>query len=123
MCNNNIIVFLIFITSAISISGCYYDKEDLLYHFPKTGNCTAVNAKFNVDVSPLVQTKCATGGCHDAATAAGGAVLETYTQIAGMASRIKQRCITDKTMPPGGALTDTEISILSCWISSGTPNN
>jgi uncharacterized membrane protein len=108
---------------AITLSGCYYDKEDLLYHLPATTNCNTINAKFSVDIAPLMQSKCATSGCHDAATAAGGTVLETYTQVADKAGRINQRCVIDKTMPPNGALTTTEISNLSCWISSGTPNN
>lgn len=107
----------------IGLSGCYYDHEDLLYHKTGSTDCTTINAKFSTDVAPLIKSKCATSGCHDAAGSAGGTVLETYTQISGMSARINQRCIVDKTMPPGGALTTSEIAILSCWISSGTPNN
>jgi uncharacterized membrane protein len=117
------IIALICFTTVVAVAGCYYDKEDLLYH--KTGgvDCTKVNAKFTTDVLPLMIGKCATAGCHDAATAAGGAVLETYTQISGLAGRINQRCIVDGTMPPGAPLTVSEIDILKCWINSGTPNN
>ena len=115
------ICFVIIIAAAVS--GCYYDKEDLLYH--KTGgvDCTTVNAKFATDVLPLITAKCATAGCHNAAGSAGGAVLETYVQISGLAARINQRCIVENTMPPGAPLTVAEIDILKCWISSGTPNN
>lgn len=106
-----------------ALQGCYYDKEELLYH--KTGgvDCTTVSAKFSTDIAPVIKSKCATAGCHDAAGSAGGTVLETYTQIAGMSARINQRALVDKTMPPSAPLTTTEIAALTCWINSGTPNN
>ena len=108
---------------SVLVSGCYYDKEDLLYHKTGVVDCNTISAKFSADVAPLIKNKCATAGCHDAAGSAGSTVLETYAQIAGVAARINQRCIIDKTMPPGGALTTAELNILTCWISSGTPNN
>jgi uncharacterized membrane protein len=124
MHKKNIIAFISIISiAAVTISGCYYDKGDLLYHLAATNDCSTVNAKFSADVAPLMLSKCATSGCHDAGTAAGGTVLETYTQIATKAARIKQRCIVEKTMPSGTPLSATEIAALTCWISSGTPNN
>ncbi len=107
----------------ITISGCYYDKEELLYHKSGIVDCTTINAKFSTDVAPIIAAKCATSGCHDAASAAGGAVLTNYAQISGKADRINQRCVVEKTMPPGTPLTPTEVGILQCWISSGAPNN
>jgi uncharacterized membrane protein len=108
---------------AMALYGCYYDKEDLLYHTSLTTDCATVSAKFSTDIAPLMQSKCATAGCHNAAGSAGGAVLETYAQIAGLAARINQRCVIEKTMPSGSALTGTEIAALSCWISAGAPQN
>ncbi len=107
----------------MGLSGCYYDHEDLLYRNAASPDCTIISAKFSTDVGPLIQSKCATAGCHDAGGSAGGAVLETYTQISALAARINQRCVIEKTMPPGGPLSTSEIAIISCWISSGTPNN
>lgn len=109
--------------AVLLISGCYYDKGDLLNHVAATTDCSTVNAKFSTNILPLMQSKCATAGCHDAATAAGNTVLETYTQISSKTDRINQRCIVEKTMPAGAPLNATEISFLSCWISSGAPNN
>lgn len=105
------------------MQGCYYDKEELLYHQTGAVDCTTISAKFSTDVAPIIKSKCATSGCHDAAGSAGGTVLETYTQIAGMSGRINQRALIDKTMPPSGALSAAEIAALTCWINSGTPNN
>lgn len=103
------------------IGGCYYDKEDLLYP-GSTVDCSTVNAKF-IDVKPVVVSKCATSGCHNTATAAGGVVLETYSQISNTKDRIMQRAIRDKTMPPSTPLSSAEIALITCWINSGALNN
>lgn len=108
---------------SVAVVGCYNDKEDLLYAKTRTVDCSSTSASYSADVSPIMQRKCATSGCHTAAANAGGAVLENYNQVAALAGRIRQRCIIDKTMPPGTALTNAEMAVLSCWISSGTPNN
>lgn len=108
---------------AAVLQSCYYDKEELLYHKTGTVDCTTVSARFSTDVAPLIKAKCATAGCHNAAGSAGGAVLETYTQIAGLSARVYQRCVVDKTMPTGGPLTTAETTIISCWVNAGTPNN
>jgi uncharacterized membrane protein len=106
-----------------SLSGCYYDKEELLYSGKGTISCGSISAKFSTDVSPVIKTKCATSGCHDAAGSAGGTVLVSYAQIAAAAARINQRAVVDKTMPTSGPLSIAETSILKCWIASGAPNN
>jgi uncharacterized membrane protein len=116
---NLVLITLIIITAG----GCYYDKAELLYGGGTTTSCSSISAKFGTDITPIMKNKCATGGCHDAAGSAGGVVLETYPQISGKADRINQRCIVDKTMPPGGPLLPAELAILKCWIDSGAPNN
>ena len=103
------------------MTGCYYDKADLLYP-DSTVDCSVVSATFS-KVQPIITGKCNTSGCHNAGGAAGGTVLETYDQIKAKAGRINQRAIVEKTMPPGTSLSSEEIAILKCWISSGTPNN
>ena len=106
-----------------SATGCYYDKEELLYSGKGTLSCSSISAKFSTDVSVIIKNKCATSGCHDAAGAAGGSVLVTYAQISAAAARINQRAVVDKTMPTSGPLSVAEVSMLKCWIDSGAPNN
>jgi uncharacterized membrane protein len=103
--------------------GCYYDKEELLYPGTGTISCTTVSAKFGTDIKPIMQNKCATSGCHNTASAAGGVILVTYAQVNGKAARINQRCVITKDMPPSAPLTPSEIASLKCWIDSGAPNN
>ncbi|WP_157299853.1 hypothetical protein [Chitinophaga oryziterrae] len=111
--------FFMLITTLIA--GCYYDNEALLYP-SNTADCSKVSGTFT-NVKSIVSGKCATAGCHNAAGAAGNTVLETYDQIRSAATRINQRAIVEKTMPPAAPLSATDIAVLKCWISSGTPNN
>jgi len=106
---------------SIVVSSCYYDKEDLLYG--SNVDCSTIDAKYSTAINPLMQSKCAYSGCHDAGTAAAGVVLENHTQVAAKAGRIKIRCITESSMPPGAPLSTNEKLALQCWINAGTPNN
>ena len=121
--NMRILLFFFIALFILSGAGCYYDKEELLYAGTATVDCTTVVAKFGADIIPIIQSKCATTGCHSAAAAAGGSALVTYSQIAGQASRIMQRAVVDKTMPTSGPLLPAEIAKLKCWINSGALNN
>ncbi|AEV99613.1 protein of unknown function DUF989 [Niastella koreensis GR20-10] len=102
-------------------SGCYYDKAELIYP-GSTTDCSKVTATYTA-VKTILAGKCNTAGCHNATSAAGSVVLETYDQAKAQAARIKQRAFVDKTMPPGAPLTAPEIAVLTCWINSNTPNN
>jgi uncharacterized membrane protein len=103
-------------------TGCTYDKEELLNPPPKQNACDTLNATF-ANVHSIISTKCSTSRCHGAAAAKGGAILETYDQIKAKADRIKQRALTEKTMPPSAPLTTNDIAVLQCWFDSGMPNN
>lgn len=112
---------LITLITLLMFGGCYYDKEELLYP-SDTIDCISVNATFT-SVKPIIAMKCATAACHNAASAAGGTILETYDQVKAKADRINQRAIIDKTMPSDKPLNANEMAALKCWISSGAPNN
>ncbi len=115
------VVFIFFISIMIlSLTGCYYDKEELLYN---PVGCAGVSAKFSANIHPLILSKCAIDDCHNATSAAGGTVLLTYSQISAKAPIINQRCVIEKTMPPTGPLLPAEIASLKCWIDAGAPNN
>lgn len=117
-------VFLVFacIGWVVFATSCYYDKEDLLYG-NAAPDCTTLDAKYSTAISPLMQSKCATSGCHDAATNAGGVTLESHTQVSNSAAGVKQRAVVSKNMPPSAPLSPSEIAALQCWIDAGTPNN
>lgn len=104
----------------IALGGCYYDNEEILYG--SSVDCTQVVAKFGTDVSPIIQSKCAYSGCHDAG-AAGGIALTNYNQVFQNAARIRSSVIVSKTMPKSGSISPAEIAKLKCWLDSGAPNN
>jgi hypothetical protein len=112
----------VFLFAVVLATGCYYDKEDLLYG-NTTVDCTSVDSKYSTAIAPLMQSKCSYSGCHDAGSSAGGLVLENHTQVAASAGSINQRCIIERNMPPGTPLTSTEYTALQCWLQAGAPNN
>jgi uncharacterized membrane protein len=114
-------ILLVMTFAVMLATGCYYDKDEQLYP-GSVVDCTTIPATF-ANVKTVMMAKCATAGCHNSGSAAGGAVLETYDQIKALAGRINQRVIIDKTMPPGAALSNQEIAILKCWLNSGMPAN
>lgn len=59
---------ILFISAAIVLVGCKYDKEDELY--PSTSNvminCDTVGLAYTTDLKTFFDTKCAVSGCHRA---------------------------------------------------------
>ena len=102
------------------LSGCYYDKAELLY--PETVDCSTLNARFSAQIAPLVETRCAIPGCHDASSGNKGGPFTNYTQIHAKAATIKAQ-VQSGAMPEGSSLTAAEIQMISCWVNSGAPNN
>jgi len=105
-------------------TGCYNNNEELLYG-NQTEDCSTVQAKFSTDILPIVNTKCAISGCHNAAAAtnSSGFTLQTFDQLKDKVDRIHVRVVTQKTMPPTGPLLPAEIDKFKCWIASGALNN
>ena len=105
---------------ALLASGCYYDKEELLY--PGGSNCNGAANKFS-QVNPIIQTKCAfSTSCHATGTSNIGGPLTTYDQIKNKAASIKLQVQTG-LMPQTGSLTAAEKQSIICWVEAGAPNN
>jgi len=120
----NIKTGLLFLSLALAMQSCYYDKEELLYPGSTAAvDCSTVSAKFSANVQPIISAKCATSGCHDALTISGGKTFQNYSQISRDTARIKVRALIEKSMPQAGPLQPSEINIIRCWIESGAPNN
>ncbi len=113
-------IFL-FLGFQLFVQSCYYDNQVKLYHLAAL-DCTKVSAKFTADVLPIIVSTCATPSCHNS-TGVGGVILQTYDQCKAKVDRIKQRVLVDKTMPPNGTLTTSELDIIQCWINASAPNN
>jgi hypothetical protein len=105
----------------VMLSSCYYDKEEVLY--PGT-DCNTSSVSFSKDVFPIIQTRCATPGCH---VQGGGSslLLENYTQIKASVSsgKFNDRVIVQQNMPPGQPLSKCQLASLKAWIEAGSPDN
>jgi cytochrome c5 len=108
-------------------TGCYYDKEELLY--PGT-SCDTTTATYSLKVKPIIDANC--NVCHSAANAPNNGsniVLDNYQGLKNYALPPKQRLMGSiqqlsgfSAMPKGqGRLSDCDISKIQAWINAGTP--
>jgi hypothetical protein len=115
---------------ALLITGCYYDKAELVYP-PTTGtSCdTTTTMKYSTDVVSILQANCYV--CHSGNAGAGaGYKLDTYTGVKLMADNgrlvraIMHTGPSNTHMPQGGAkLPECNIAKIRTWIRMGTLNN
>jgi cytochrome c553 len=96
---------------------------------------------FEQDVLPVLQSSCSYSGCHDAATAEEGIVLESFASmmnssesnlvVAGQPQNSELYDVLvednpDKLMPPpedGGPLSQEQIDLIWTWLEQGALNN
>ncbi len=107
---------------ALALTGCYYDKEEVLY---PNSFCDVTNVTWSGTIQPLVQSRCATPGCH----VVGGQSpdLSTYSAFKAQVDlgRVQARAIqgTPSFMPPSGKMPNCNIQQLQTWINAGALNN
>ncbi len=117
---------LILICTIGMITGCYYDKEDILN--PDTGNCSTINTTYQGTVVPLLQ---ASGclNCHSGGAPSGNVSLATYTSVKTVAQNGKLFGSINHSpgfspMPQGGnKMSSCNISKIKAWIDAGSINN
>ncbi len=91
-----------------------------------TYDCAGVISTYTTNIKPILDAKCATSGCHSSTTQADGIDLSSYGQAKVHATHDHfmgsiQQLSGYESMPKGGAkLSEAEIKLISCWISSGT---
>jgi len=84
---------------------------------------------FDVDIQPIIDSKCAIvgdGGCHNGGN---GASLNwtVFSNFQSNATDVKDRITrspgADGKMPKIGTLTDEQIQLLVCWVDQGAKDN
>jgi hypothetical protein len=75
---------------------------------------------FARDINPLIQSTCATPGCH--AARANSPELTSYTLIEASKDRVISR-IRLGSMPPSGPLPQRQKDLIQTWIDEGALNN
>lgn len=89
--------------------GCDFTQEVLV----------SSGISFSTSITSIISNNCAISGCH-----AGDQFpdFRVFANIQENASRIKQR-VTNKSMPIGRTLTQTQIAQIVCWIDDGALDN
>lgn len=107
-------------------SGCYYDKEELLY--PGSLTCdTATVVKYSTTVLPIITASCYS--CHSGLFPSGAIRLDTYPdlRVHALNGRLYGTITHNGSYPamPRDApkLSDCKIASIKRWIDAGAPNN
>lgn len=116
-------VLLIFV---MTLSSCYYDKEDLLY-----GNtaCTDTSpvVSYSQKVVPMLQQNCYS--CHTGNSPSGGILMGTYNTDKAIGQNGKlygsiNHASGYAPMPEGRPKMSTcQVAAIKKWIDTGMPNN
>jgi hypothetical protein len=83
---------------------------------------------FSKVVLPIIQSNCQAEGCHSGAEPAADLLLTDFNQIKNAVENKSlekhiQQLDDYSLMPPGGQLSDCDISQIKKWISNGLPND
>lgn len=99
--------------------------------------CNPDTAYFSKDVFPIISSSCAVAGCHNAASAKGGVILDSYENIIKY-GKIKPGKPADSDLyevitetdpkkrmpePPASPLPQSQIDLIGKWIQQGALNN
>lgn len=98
---------------------------------PDAGDCNVPDeVSFAVDIEPVFTASCAYSGCHIEGFAQGN--FTTYEGIQTFLdnSKIQERALNIKDMPPTYApddkpqsLDNCQLAFLQSWVDAGYPNN
>lgn len=120
-------VKIVLLLGIASITGCYYDSEEVLY--PKLSNpCNDTVVTFSGTVTTILQP---CQSCHsnsNASSSGNGIKIQDYADVLTAVNNGKLMGSINHTsaypMPKGGGkLPDCEIAQLQKWIDNGTLNN
>jgi len=99
----------------------------------QVSTCSPDTVYFSNTILPLINSSCATTGCHNAITHRSGLNLTSYSQIRGMVSpfntsssrlySVITKTSGENKMPPNAPLTTAQIASIQKWINQGALNN
>ena len=109
---------------ATALPGCYYDNEEELY---PNSFCDTVNVTYSGSISKIIESKCATPGCH----VAGGTGTGNFTVFSELKEQVDNGRLLPSVrreaeavpMPPDGALRACEVRQLELWVAAGALDN
>ncbi len=102
-------------------SGCDKESEKPTY------DCTTVSPTYTNQVKTILDSECATAGCHNAVSKKAGLDYSTYEEAKEGAmdnnffGSIHHLDGYDAMPEDAPKLSDTQLQLLTCWVESGTP--
>lgn len=108
----------------LSNTGCYYDKEEILY--PQTV-CDTANVTYSGSVVPVLISSC--NSCHGGSTPSAGIGLDTYAGVKAQVTNGRlwgsvSHAASYSAMPKNAAqLSSCSLAKIKKWIDAGAPNN
>jgi Planctomycete cytochrome C len=118
------ILFFIALAFAISLSSCYYDKEEILY--PDTV-CDTSTIRYSTSIVPILSANCIS--CHGGNTPSAGIRLDNYAAVRVQAANGKLWGSISHTagfaaMPKNsGQLGTCNLTKVKKWLAAGYPDN
>ena len=74
---------------------------------------------YSTSIAPIISTNCAINGCHNGTQFPD---FRNFDNVQKNAAQIKT-LTGNRTMPEDGALTQTEIDLIACWVDDGAVAN
>jgi hypothetical protein len=125
-------VVTLVVSFAIGVVSCVHEPIN-----PYSGQCSPDSVYFENDVLPLIIGNCGMSGCHDAATASDGVILDSYENIMSTGEvragrpdnseiyeKISENDPADRMPPPpANALSSEQMALIRDWIDQGALNN
>lgn len=117
---------LLLLLGGVTVSGCYYDKEEELY--PPGTSCDTTNVRYTNDIASLLSNRGCVG-CHGSSGGSGGVGLANYNDVKTHALNGRlYGALTHASgytaMPPSGPkFDDCTLQRIQKWIARGAPEN
>lgn len=108
-------------------SSCYYDNKEDLYQYIIDEECTATEAAFTADISPIIVNNCTR--CHRNGREDGNVNLEGYNRVLPYAQNGQLLGTMDHAtgysiMPPSGPkVSFCDIEKVKLWLDAGALDN
>lgn len=117
-------VSILLILVALCNTGCYYDKEEILY--PNT-ICDTAAVTYSSTVAPVLSSFC--NSCHGGSTPSAGIKLDTYNDVKIQAANGRlwgaiSHAGSYSPMPKNAAKLNTcNLAKIKKWLDAGYPDN
>ena len=81
---------------------------------------------YGLKIASIINTNCATIGCHDATSKKDGVDLSTYVSSKNAFENKNVLCSiyagdACKVMPVGGIMSEDKLHDITCWVKNGYP--